>query len=180
MIQLHSPTGKHGRLHRIVRFRENDDDELLLLCNFIRTMISTETMICSISRGMFIVTEISLIILSSFVISSSNFLNKLLNWITVQTVRYCKLESSANKDYSCNSLKKNLLRKFIERYLSRKLHSHVIGDRGGEWSLYIYPAIDKKLDDFAYRLVSNNNSVSVPRCATWENFMPVSHRSFFQ
>lgn len=79
VIQLHSPTGKHGRLHRIVRFRENDDDELLLLCNFIRTMISTETMICSISRGMFIVTEISLIIFSSFVISSSNFLNKLLN-----------------------------------------------------------------------------------------------------
>lgn len=64
-------------------------------------------------------------------------------------------------------LKKNLLCEFIKRYLSRKL-SHSLGDRGGERSLHIYSAIDKKLDDFAYRLVSNNNSVSMPHCATWE------------
>lgn len=57
MIELRSP--RRERVHRFVRFRENDDDELLLLCNFIKTAITdTRTMIRSISREAFIATEI--------------------------------------------------------------------------------------------------------------------------
>jgi hypothetical protein len=53
MIQLRPPTGKHGRLRRIVSLQERDDD--VLLYNFVTI---AETLIRSVLQELFVVTEI--------------------------------------------------------------------------------------------------------------------------